>query len=107
MQGEFLPFQQGFISGQSCLSSLLETVELKLHYLDSDSDSDSEVNLIYLDFYKAFDLVHYSAIPFVDLKKTFNTVINHDISSNKMYCYGFTNKRIRLFHFNNLSQRIK
>ena len=43
MQGEFSPFQHGFISGKSCLSNLLETVELILHYLDNGN----EVDLIY------------------------------------------------------------
>ena len=44
-----------------------------------------------------------NAILFVDLKKAFDT-INHDILLNKLSCYGFTDKTIRLF-CNYLTQR--
>ena len=47
------------------------------------------------------DLINF--ILFVDLKKAFDT-INHDILLNKLACYGFTDKTIRLFR-NYLSQR--
>ena len=45
-------------SGKSCLSNLLETVELILHYLGNGN----EVDLIYLDFCKAFDSVPHSRL---------------------------------------------
>ena len=44
-----------------------------------------------------------NAILFVDVKKAFDT-INHDILLNKLSCYGFTDKTIRLFR-NYLIQR--
>ena len=44
-----------------------------------------------------------NAILFVDLKKAFDT-INHDILLDKLSCYGFTDKTIRLFR-NYLTQR--
>ena len=44
-----------------------------------------------------------NAILFVDFKKAFDT-INHDILLNKLFCYGFTDKTIRLFR-NYLTQR--
>ena len=44
-----------------------------------------------------------NAIRFVDLKKAFDT-INHDILLNKLSCYGFTDKTIRLFR-NYFTQR--
>ena len=58
VQGEFSPFQHKFISGKSCLSNLLETVELILQYLDNGN----EVDLIYLDFCKTFDSVPHSRL---------------------------------------------
>lgn len=51
MKGGISPFQ-------SCLSNLLETVKQILYYLDNGN----EVDLIYLDFCKAFDSVPHSRL---------------------------------------------
>ena len=47
----FSPFQHGFISGKSCVTQLLECVEDLTEALDQYED----VDIIYLDFSKAFD----------------------------------------------------
>ena len=54
-------------------------------------------------WYTNMDNGFINAILFVDLKKAFDT-INHDILLNKLSCYGFTDKTIRLFR-NYLTQR--
>ena len=55
---KILPKLLLFISGKWCLSNLLETVELISHYLDNGN----EVDLLYLDFCKAFDSVPHSRL---------------------------------------------
>ena len=45
--------QQGFRPGRSCLSALLDVFDNIMHMLDSDSS----VDMVYLDFSKAFDKV--------------------------------------------------
>ena len=47
----FSPFQHGFISGKSCVTQLLECVEDLTEALDQGED----VDIICLDFSKAFD----------------------------------------------------
>ena len=47
--------QHGFRPGRSCLSALLDVFDI-MHMLDSNSS----VNMVYLDFSKAFDKVDHS-----------------------------------------------
>jgi hypothetical protein len=49
----FTPHQHGFCRGKSCLTNLLETLELWTSALDSGYSVDS----VYLDYQKAFDTV--------------------------------------------------
>lgn len=51
-------FQHGFVYGKSCLANSLETVEEITNFLDRGHD----VDLIYLDFCKAFDSVPHSRL---------------------------------------------
>ena len=50
--------QHGFISGRSCFTNLLTFLERVTSYIDSDFP----VDVIYLDFLKAFDKVHYDRL---------------------------------------------
>ena len=54
----FNPNQHGFRSGRSCLSQLLEQYDLVLNLLDSESN----VDVVYLDFSKAFDKVDHKIV---------------------------------------------
>ena len=47
--------QHGFVQGKSCLTNLLETLE----DITASIDEGSEIDMIYLDFSKAFDSVLY------------------------------------------------
>ena len=47
--------QHGFRSGRSCLSALLDVFDDLMHMLSSDTT----VDMIYLDFSKAFDMVNH------------------------------------------------
>ena len=47
----FSPFQHGFVSGKSCVTQLLEFLDNLTEALDQGDD----VDIIYLDFSKAFD----------------------------------------------------
>ena len=50
------PQQHGFVGGRSCLSNLLETVDIVLGMIDEGAP----VDILYFDFCKAFDTVpHY------------------------------------------------
>ena len=54
----FNPNQHGFRSGRSCLSQLLEQHDLILSLLDKETN----VDVVYLDFSKAFDKVNHSIV---------------------------------------------
>ena len=70
--------QHGFRPGHSCLSALLDVFDNIMHMLDSNSS----VDMVYLDFSKAFDKVH------------------HGILLHKLRAVGITgNVGIWLFHF--------
>ena len=56
IEGHISSQQHGFVGGRSCLSNLLETVDIILDMLDEGAP----VDLLYFDFSKAFDTVpHY------------------------------------------------
>ena len=70
--------QHGCRPGRSCLSALLDVFDNIMHMLDSNS----AVDMVYLDFSKAFDKV------------------DHDILLHKLRSIGITrNIGILLFHF--------
>ena len=70
--------QHGFRPGRSCLSALLDVFDNIMHMLDSDSS----VDMVYLDFSKAFDTV------------------DHGILLHKLRALGITGDiGIWLFHF--------
>ncbi|MEW8546049.1 MAG: hypothetical protein AB2693_21205 [Candidatus Thiodiazotropha sp.] len=50
---QFVAVQHGFIKGKSCVTQLLEFIE----EVTESIDRGDEVDVIYLDFYKAFDKV--------------------------------------------------
>ena len=52
------PLQHGFIPGRSCVTQLL----LVLHDLGSSVDAGDEVDVVYLDFSKAFDSVPHGRL---------------------------------------------
>ena len=52
------PLQHGFISGRSCVAHILSV----LHDLGSSLDAGDEVDVIYLDFSKAFDSVPHGRL---------------------------------------------
>ena len=52
--------QHGFRSGRSCLSALLDVYDNVMHMLNSCSDSI--VDMVYLDFSKAFDKVDHGIL---------------------------------------------
>ena len=58
----FSAAQHGFVTGKSCSTQLLELMEELTEALDSNED----VDIIYLDFAKAFDKVPHKRL----LKKT-------------------------------------
>jgi hypothetical protein len=64
----FNPNQHGFRAGRSCLSQLLEHVDTLINILQDDSNAD----VVYLDFAKAFDKVDFSIV----LNKISNLGIN-------------------------------
>ena len=49
------PSQHGFMKGRSCLSNLLEFLE----YITEEVDEGKDVDVVYLDFSKAFDKVSH------------------------------------------------
>ena len=57
-QGHLNNTQHGFRSGRSCLSALLDVFDDLMHMLSSDSS----VDMIYLDFSKAFDKVDHGVL---------------------------------------------
>ena len=54
----FSPYQHGFIPGKSCITQVLEILEEITDALDHGFDID----LIYLDYTKAFDKIPYKRI---------------------------------------------
>ena len=54
----FSKVQHGFVSGRSCTTQLLQLMEELTEALDSNED----VDIIYLDFCKAFDRVHHKRL---------------------------------------------
>ena len=76
--------QHGFMSGRSCLSNLLESVDIINDFL---ADGDT-VDIFYLDFQKAFDTVpHFRLIEklssFGITDKTLNVI--HDFLQNRTF----------------------
>ena len=69
----FSPAQHGFVTGKSCVTQLLEFMEELTESLDSGED----VDVIYLDFCKAFDKVPHRRL----LKKLYNYGITGKIFS--------------------------
>ena len=57
-QGHLNNTQHGFRSGRSCLSALLDVFDDLMHMLSSDTT----VDMIYLDFSKAFDKVDHGVL---------------------------------------------
>ena len=57
-QGHLNNTHHGFRSGRSCLSALLDVFDDRMHMLSSDTT----VDMIYLDFSKAFDKVDYGVL---------------------------------------------
>ena len=57
-QGHLNNTQHCFRSGRSCLSALLDVFDDLMHMLSSDST----VDMIYLDFSKAFDKVDHGVL---------------------------------------------
>ena len=53
--------QHGFVHGKSCLSNLLETVH-EIHTIIEDGGVADVVDLVYLDFQKAFDKVPHERL---------------------------------------------
>ena len=53
-----LSSQHGFLSGRSCLTNLLEYLE----YITSEIDNKKPVDVVYLDFSKAFDKVAHQRL---------------------------------------------
>ena len=63
----FSPEQYGFKSGRSCLSAFLDTFNtMLLHF--SDDSSTTCVDMIYIDFVKAFDKVDHGVLIMHKLK---------------------------------------
>ena len=60
----FSVHQHGFMAGKSCVTQLLEFLE----YLTEALDQGKDVDIIYLDFCKAFDKVPHKRL----LKKMYN-----------------------------------
>ena len=54
----FTEAQHGFVKGRSCITQLLELMEELTEALDSNEDID----IIYLDFRKAFDRVPHKRL---------------------------------------------
>ena len=63
--------QHGFTSGRSCLSQLLEQFDVILDYIDENAN----VDVVYLDFAKAFDKVDHTIV----LKKMKDLGINGQV----------------------------
>ena len=57
-QGHLNKTQHAFRSGRSCLSALLDVFDYRMHMLSSDTT----VDMIYLDFLKAFDKVDHGVL---------------------------------------------
>ena len=53
--------QHGFVPGKSCQSSLL----LMLNFLTESIENGTDVELVYLDFAKAFDSVPYNKLIYI------------------------------------------
>ena len=58
MRDNLSPYQHGFVHGKSCLSNLLETV----HEINTILEDGDVVDLVYLDFQKAFDKVPHERL---------------------------------------------
>ena len=54
----FSPYQHGFIPGKSCITQLLETLEEITDAMDQGYD----VDIIYLDYTKAFDKIPHKRL---------------------------------------------
>ena len=70
----------GFRSGSSCLSALLDVFDDLMHMLSSDTT----VDMIYLDFSKAFDKVDYGILlhklkdmDFIRFKEDVNAIVSY------------------------------
>ena len=68
----FSTAQHGFLAGKSCVTQMLEFVE----YISEANDNGEDVDIVYLDFCKAFDKVP------------------HEKLLHKLYHYGITGQVI-------------
>ncbi len=72
----FSPVQHGFVKGKSCTTQLLEFLEEISEAIDNGDD----VDIIYLDFCKAFDKVPHQRL-LLKLKKVWNNRRNKRLGS--------------------------
>ena len=72
--------QHGFVHGKSCLSNLLETV----HEINTILEDGEVVDLVYLDFQKAFDKVPHERLPAHGITGQCNNIIRNFITGRTM-----------------------
>jgi hypothetical protein len=75
LKNSFSPFQHGFLSGKSTVTNLIEFS----YDIARGMESSGRMDVIYIDFQKAFDLV------------------NHDVLLHKFSSYGFSQSLINFF----------
>ena len=80
------PYQHGFLRNRSCVTQLLSV----LHTIGKNLDKNTQTDIVYLDFAKAFDSV------------------DHSILLQKLKCYGVTGNLLGWFadYLNNRRQRV-
>ena len=80
------PYQHGFLRNRSCVTQLLSV----LHTIGKNLDKNTQTDIVYLDFEKAFDSV------------------DHSILLQKLKCYGVTGNILGWFadYLNNRRQRV-
>ena len=80
------PYQHGFLRNRSCVTQLLSV----LHSIGNNLDKNTQTDIVYLDFVKAFDSV------------------DHSILLQKLKCYGVTGNLLGWFadYVNNRRQRV-
>ena len=80
------PYQHGFLRNRSCITQLISV----LHTIGKNLDKNTQTDIVYLDFAKAFDSV------------------DHSILLQKLKCYGVTGNLLGWFadYLNNRRQRV-